>query len=162
MLDLNHVLLNLPPRKQLKPPPSKPLKSAQILPPNAQKLQKRIEDLLNKHPKLFKDAYKRENNDDEFKCTVVGYLVEKREYPIKNNNDGKISSQDVAYLYLNDGRVLFVTAHTALRDFFEIVNQFGLPSDNKGLNISISLIKKDKSWYMMKILGAGIDNEHQY
>ncbi len=55
-----------------------------------------------------------------------------------------------SYLYLDDGRVLFITAYTASRGFFEIVKRFGVLSENN----DIKRIKKEKKWYLIKTLGT--------
>lgn len=46
-----------------------------------------------------------------------------------------------------------------MREFFNIIAEFGIPSQNKGIKISIKMINKNnKSWYLTKIIGTGNAN----
>ncbi|WP_273755447.1 MULTISPECIES: hypothetical protein [unclassified Bartonella] len=90
------------------------------------------------------------NNQGDFPMTVVGYEVVG--YPNLHNS----TLQTATYFFLDDGRVLFASAITLLRNFFDIISKFGTPSENGGLKLSVKMAKnKDKSYYIVKIHGVG-------
>lgn len=103
------------------------------------------------------ESYK-EQNPGDFNCNVIGYAVESAVYPYKEKDENTAKAQDILYLYTDNDLVIAVNALSCMREFFNIINEFGIPSINKGIKISIKMINKNnRSWYLTKILGTGLD-----